>query len=196
MVLRIRHTAVLVLGLVLVALLTACSGPQGKVESSGLWGVDGGIGKTGSQDERGPNNGQPFGNSVSVDVVKGDLNNDGDPQSPPGQPSDPPPDKPKHPRLDSTLNKLVGQIGSRSVADIASSAPISYGDLVAVTARLSHNSSSTVEFLESVGAIVANIGADYIEAYTPVIVLAPLSERDGVLRVETIIPPEPGVTDN
>ena len=120
----------------------------------------------------------------------------GDPESPPGQPSDPPPNKPEHPRLDSRLNKMVEQIGSLRTQDIASSAPISVGDLVAVTARLSHNASSTVEFLESVGAIVANIGDDYIEAYTPVTVLAPLSERDGVLRVEAMIPPEPGVTNN
>ena len=88
------------------------------------------------------------------------------------------------------------QIGSRSTADIASSAPVSIGDLVAVTVRLSHKSSSTVDFLESVGAIVANIGTDYIEAYTPVTFLVPLSERDGVLRVEAIIPSEPAVTDN
>jgi hypothetical protein len=115
--------------------------------------------------------------------------------APTGQPSRPFPNKPKYPRLDSTLNKLVGQIGSRSIADIASSAPISIGDLVAVTVRFSHNSSSIVDFLESVGATVANIGADYIEAYTPVTVLVPLSEQDGVLRVETIIPSEPAVTD-
>ena len=121
--------------------------------------------------------------------------NPGYPESPPGQPSGPPPDKPKHPRLDSSLNKMVEQIGSLRTQDIASSAPISIGDLVAVTVRLSHNSSSIVEFLESVGGIVANIGADYIEAYTPVTVLVPLSERDGVLRVETIIPSEPAVTD-
>ena len=121
---------------------------------------------------------------------------EGDPESPQGQPSGPLPDKPQHPRLDSSLNKMVEQIGSLRTQDIASSAPISIGDLVAVTVRLSHNLSSTVDFLESVGAIVANIGTDYIEAYTPVTFLVPLSERDGVLRVEAIIPSEPAVTDN
>jgi len=138
---------------------------------------------------------QSFGNSHSVDVVKSDLDRDGGPEQPESQPSHPLPEKPKHLLLDSRLNKLVGQIGSRSTADIASSAPVSNGDLVAVTVRLSHNSSSTVDFLESVGAIVANIGTDYIEAYTPVIVLVPLSERDGVLRVEAIVPSEQAVTD-
>ena len=139
--------------------------------------------------------GQSFGNSGSVSVAKGDLDSDGDSQQPTSLPSRPLSDKLKHPRLDSRLNKLVGQIGSRSAADIAGSAPVSIGDLVAVTIRLSHNSSSTVDFLKSVGAIVANVGIDYIEAYTPVTVLVPLAEKDGVLKVEAIIPSEPAVTD-
>ena len=137
--------------------------------------------------------GQSFGNSGSVSIAKGDL--DSDSQQPTSLPSRPLPDKLKHPRLDSRLNKLVGQIGSRSAADIAGSAPVSIGDLVAVTIRLSHNSSSTVDFLKSVGAIVANVGIDYIETYTPVTVLVPLAEKDGVLKVEAIISSEPAVTD-
>jgi len=137
--------------------------------------------------------GQSFGNSGSVSIAKGDL--DSDSQQPTSLPSPALPDKLKHPRLDSRLNKLVGQIGSRSAADIAGSAPVSIGDLVAVTIRLSHNSSSTVDFLKSVGALVANIGIDYIEAYTPVTVLVPLAEKDGVLKVEAIISSEPAVTD-
>ena len=137
--------------------------------------------------------GQSFGNSGSVSIAKGDL--DSDSQQPTSLPSPALPDKLKHPRLDSRLNKLVGQIGSRSAADIAGSAPVSIGDLVAVTIRLSHNSSSTVDFLKSVGAIVANVGIDYIETYTPVTVLVPLAEKDGVLKVEAIISSEPAVTD-
>ena len=137
--------------------------------------------------------GQSFGNSGSVSIAKGDL--DSDSQQPTSLPSPALPDKLKHPRLDSRLNKLVGQIGSRSAADIAGSAPVSIGDLVAVTIRLSHNSSSTVDFLKSVGAIVANVGIDYIETYTPVTVLMPLAEKDGVLKIEAIIPSEPAVTD-
>jgi len=136
---------------------------------------------------------QSFGNSGSVSIAKGDL--DSDSQQPTSLPSPALPDKLKHPRLDSRLNKLVGQIGSRSAADIAGSAPVSIGDLVAVTIRLSHNLSSTVDFLKSVGAIVANVGIDYIETYTPVTVLVPLAEKDGVLKIEAIIPSEPAVTD-
>jgi len=137
--------------------------------------------------------GQSFGNSGSVSIAKGDL--DSDSQQPTSLPSPALPDKLKHPRLDSRLNKLVGQIGSRSAADIAGSAPVSIGDLVAVTIRLSHNLASTVDFLKSVGAIVANVGIDYIETYTPVTALVPLAEKDGVLKVEAIIPSEPAVTD-
>ena len=196
----VKHKALVALGCLLLAvMLAACTGetgPQGDAGSSGPQGAAGEIGKTGPQGERGPNNSQSFGNSGNVGVVKGHLSSDGDPEQPTSQPPRFPLNKPKYPRLDSTLNKLVGQIGSRSTADIASSAPVSIGDLVGVTVRLSHNSSSTVDFLESVGAIVANIGTDYIEAYTPVTVLVSLSERDGVLRVQAIIPSEPAVTDN
>ena len=195
-----RHKALVALGCLLLAvMLAACTGetgPQGDAGSSGPQGEAGEIGKTGPQGERGPNNNQPFGNSGNVGVAKSDLDSDGGPEQPTSQPSRLLPEKPKHLRLGSRLNKLVGQIGSRSTADIASSAPVSIGDLVAVTVRLSHKSSSTVDFLEAVGAIVANIGTDYIEAYTPVTFLVPLSERDGVLRVEAIIPSEPAVTDN
>ena len=137
--------------------------------------------------------GQSFGNSGSVSIAKGDL--DSDSQQPTSLPSPALPDKLKHPRLDSRLNKLVGQIGSLSAADIAGSAPVSIGDLVAVTIRLSHNLASTVDFLKSVGAIVANVGIDYIETYTPVTILVPLAEKDGVLKVEAIISSEPAVTD-
>jgi len=195
-----KHKTLVALGCLLLAVrLSACTGetgPKGDAGPSGPQGAAAEIGKTGPQGERGPNNSQAFGNSGNVSVAKSDLGSSGGPEQPTGQPSGPLPDKPKHPRLDSTLNKLVAQIGSRSTADIASSAPVSIGDRVGVTVRLSHNSSSTAEFLKSVGATVANIGADYIEAYIPVTILAPLSERDGVLRIQAITPSEPAVTDN
>lgn len=118
----------------------------------------------------------------------------GVPESPPNQPPDLPSEKPQHERLDSHLNELVDRIGSTGTLDIAGNAPISVGDLVATTIRMSHNVSGTVEFLKSVGAIVANMGIDYIEAYTPVTVLSPLSERDGVLNVRTIMLPLQHIT--
>ena len=120
-----------------------------------------------------------------------------DPNDPEATVEQPPvllPNKPKHPRLDSRLSEMVEQIGSLGTLSIAGNAPISVGDLVAVTIRVSHDLPNTVEFLESVGAIVANVGADYIEAYSPVTALVPLSERDGVLKVSTILPPQSTVT--
>ena len=120
-----------------------------------------------------------------------------DPNDPEATVEQPPvllPNKPKHPRLDSRLSEMVEQIGSLGTLGIAGNAPISVGDLVAVTIRVSHDLPNTVEFLESVGAIVANVGADYIEAYSPVTALVPLSERDGVLKVSTILPPQSTVT--
>ena len=185
--------------LLLAVMLFTCIGerdPQDDARSLGEQGEAGEIGKTGPQDDRRPNNRQSFGNSGNEGIVKNPLNNDGELEHSTSQPPRSPLNKPKFPRLDSTLNKVVGQIGSGMTADIASSVPVYIGDLVAVTVRLSHKVSNTIAFLESVGAIVANIGTDYIEAYTPVTSLVSLSERDGVLKVEVIIPSEPAVTDN
>ena len=105
---------------------------------------------------------------------------------------DPPPiEKPKYRRLDSILNRLVKDIGVVGTTEIASRAPLSLGDAVAVTVRPDGDTSPIVAFLESGGATVANVGVDYVEAYVPVTLLAALSEQDGVLWVQTIIPPQP-----
>ena len=101
------------------------------------------------------------------------------------------PPKPEYPRLDSQLNQMVGQVGQAAPQDIAGEASLYQGTSVAVTVRLSGDATTTVEFLEQGGATVANTGTDYIEAYVPVTLLAALSQRPGVLRVETIVPPQP-----
>ena len=103
------------------------------------------------------------------------------------------PPKPTYPRLDSQLNRMVERIGQVSPQMLAYDAPLYQGASVAVTVRLSDNASSTAEFLTNGGATVANVGVDYIEAYVPVTLLVPLAERDEVLRVDTIIPPQPQV---
>ena len=46
-------------------------------------------------------------------------------------------------------------------------------------------------FLEDNGGDPRNVGEDYIEAYVPVTLLGPVSERPGVLRVREIVPPQP-----
>ncbi len=104
------------------------------------------------------------------------------------------PPKPKYPRLDSQLNRMVEQLGQRSAQALAYEAPIYQGTSVAVTVRLSGNASAVAAFLEQGGATVANLGTDYIEAYVPVTLLVALEGQPGVLRVETIIPLQPNVT--
>lgn len=106
----------------------------------------------------------------------------------------PPPRDIKHPRLDSMLNQMVDKIGAVGVAEIAEAAPLSLDGAVAVAVRLDGDSSQIATYLESSGATIANVGVDYIEAYVPVTLLAGLSQQDGVLRVQTIIPPQPLVT--
>ena len=104
------------------------------------------------------------------------------------------PPKPTYPRLDSQLNRMVEELAWRPVAAIADDAPLYQGDSVAVTIRLSGNLPAVVGFLEQRGATVANVGADYIEAYVPVTLLVALEGQSGVLRVATIIPPRPAIT--
>ncbi len=102
--------------------------------------------------------------------------------------------KPKYPRLDSQLNRMVEYIGQASSQAIAGHAPMYQSSSVAVTIRLSGNVPSALQFLEQGGAVPANVGPDYIEAYVPVSLLTALAGRADVLRVETIIPPQPAVT--
>ena len=111
------------------------------------------------------------------------------------EPDLPPPEsaKPEHSKLDSQLNRMVAQIGQVAPSAIAYDAPLYQGSSVAVTVRLSSNASTVADFLDSGGAIVANVGADYVEAYVPIALLVPLSELEGVLWVQTIIPPQPDV---
>jgi len=64
---------------------------------------------------------------------------------------------------------------------------------VAVTVRLSSGADAIAAFITKGGGIAANVGEDYVEAYVPPPLLAELSEFAGVLRVDTIIPPQPSV---
>ena len=61
---------------------------------------------------------------------------------------------------------------------------------MAVTIYLSGNVDEVVAFLEENGGDPRNVGEDYVEAYVPVPLLGPVSERPGVIRVREIIPPE------
>ena len=101
---------------------------------------------------------------------------------------------PKYHNLDSDLNHIVEQArtGQLTAQAAAASAPMHYGQSVAVTLYIIEGYADAIaSYLEANGASPRNIGADHIEAYIPVSLLAEASEREGVLSVRTIIPPHP-----
>ena len=106
----------------------------------------------------------------------------------------PPPPKPRYPKLDSRLNRLAVVSGLDASPNPSVNVPLNVNVPVAVTIRVSGDVSGVLGLLESGGATVANVGVDYIEAQVPVELLVPLAEREGVLRVESIVPPQPDVT--
>jgi hypothetical protein len=115
---------------------------------------------------------------------------DGDDQAPPL----PEKGELKYPNLGSRLDGLVASVeaGQATAQDAAADTPVHSGESVAVTIYLSGNVDEVVAFLEENGGDPRNVGEDYIEAYVPVPLLGPVSERPGVIRVREIIPPQPG----
>ena len=99
----------------------------------------------------------------------------------------------QYPNLGSQLNQMVSNVqeGRMSASDAAGGAAIFSNESVAVTIYLSGFVDEVVAFLEEFGGDPRNVGEDYIEAYVPVSLLGPVSERPGVLRVRQIIPPQP-----
>ena len=100
----------------------------------------------------------------------------------------------KYPNLGSRLDGLVASVeaGQATAEEAAADTPVHSGESVAVTVDLSGSVDGMVAFLEENGGAPRNVGEDYVEAYVPVTLLGPLSERPGVLRVREIVPPEPG----
>ena len=101
---------------------------------------------------------------------------------------------PKHPNLDSMLNQIVEQVdsGEFSAQTAAAGAPLHDEDSVAVTLYITEGNAEGVrDFLSDNGASPRNVGADYIEAYIPVSLLASASRQAGVISIRTIIPPQP-----
>ena len=99
----------------------------------------------------------------------------------------------RYPRLDSTLNGLVEEyaVGRTSARAAARKAPVHSGSSVAVTIYLNANVAAVRSFLKSNGSGPRNVGEDYIEAYVPVTLLGQLSQQPGVLRVESLVGPQP-----
>ena len=103
----------------------------------------------------------------------------------------------KYPNLESMLNQLVARVeeGEASAQEAAEETPVHREASVAVTIHLSGNVDDVAQFLEDNGGDSRNVGEDYIEAYVPVSLLGPVSEQPGVLKVRTIVPPEPDYGD-
>ena len=99
----------------------------------------------------------------------------------------------KYSNLGSHLDQLVAQVeeGEATAEDAAGEAPMHREESVAVTIYLSGHVDGVVQFLEENGGDPRNIDEDYVEAYVPVSLLGPVSERTGVLRVREIVPPGP-----
>ena len=99
-----------------------------------------------------------------------------------------------YPNLGSRLDALVVKVeaGQATAQEAAADTPVHSGESVAVTIHLSGRVDEVVAFLGENGGDPRNVGEDYIEAYVPLPLLGPLSERPGVLRVREIVPPEPG----
>ena len=106
---------------------------------------------------------------------------------------------PKHPNLDSNLNRLVeeAEAGTQpgtgqhpNATDNAGPAPA--GESVLVTFYIEPGQVSSVrQFLEDNNVFIRNVGEDWIEAHVPPSLLGAASELLGVQRVHTVIPPQP-----
>ncbi len=100
---------------------------------------------------------------------------------------------PRYPNLDSNLNRRAEEataIGRAEEANGGGSGPAA--EPVLVTFYVAPEQVDRVrEYLEDNGVYVRNVGADYVEAHVPPALLGAASERPGVRRVDTVIPPRP-----
>ncbi len=97
------------------------------------------------------------------------------------------------PELGTTLDDLVSRVESGDITEeeAAREAPIGEGNSVGVEIHLSGNLAGVVQFLEGNGVTPLLVDRDYIEAFVPVSLLRQISDLEGVLYVETILPPLP-----
>ena len=99
-----------------------------------------------------------------------------------------------YPNMDSNLNRMVHQVetGLLTAKEAASNATLHREESVAVTLYITEGYADyVVAFLEDSGASPRNVGSDYVEAYIPVSLLAEASQQEGVISIQTIIPPQP-----
>ena len=100
---------------------------------------------------------------------------------------------PAHPNLDANLNRVVEESSSpQNPASTESGSSGKSVDPILVTFYVDPERADDVrQYLEDNGVYVRNVGEDYIEAHVPPLLLPAASERPGVLRVDTVIPPQP-----
>ena len=108
---------------------------------------------------------------------------------------------PKYPNLDSNLNHLVEEASTGAQRDAgqqpsttgsAGGGASPAGEPVLVTFYIEPEQVAAVrQFLEDNGVFIRNVGEDWVEAHVPPALLPAASERPGVRRVDTVIPPEP-----
>ena len=105
-------------------------------------------------------------------------------------------DPPDYPNLDSNLNRLAQvAAGAPRPANADGQGSGRAAEPVLVTFYIDPDYVGDVrEYLEENGVFVRNVGEDYIEAHVPPGLLGAASERPGVLRVDTVIPPQPAQT--
>ena len=72
---------------------------------------------------------------------------------------------------------------------LAEEAPLSEGDAVAVTMHVTGDPDDVVRHLAAHEISPANVSADFIEAYVPLLDLPDLVARDDIVRIEFIHPP-------
>ena len=95
--------------------------------------------------------------------------------------------------LDSMLSQLVESVerGFMTTHSAASDAPLHHNGSIAVTFYTDGGNAALARFLRQNGGDPRNIGADYIETYVPIDLLAAASQQPGVVSVRAIIPPQP-----
>ena len=105
-------------------------------------------------------------------------------------------DPPDYPNLDSNLNRLAQvAAGAPRPANADGQGSGRAAEPVLVTFYIDPDYVGDMrEYLEENGVFVRNVGEDYIEAHVPPGLLGAASERPGVLRVDTVIPPQPAQT--
>ncbi len=99
---------------------------------------------------------------------------------------------PAYPNLDSHLNQLAEDYaGVHQPSDAQQRTTETDAEPVLVTLYVEPERVDDVrQYLEDNGIFVRNVGADYIEAHIPPSMLGAASEQPGVLRVDTVIPPQ------